>query len=294
MIQFKNKHFSVFESALFRTNSVVVETEDLILVADPGWLPHEVAAIRHHVDAIKNGRPVYLLFTHSDYDHILGFGAFPNAYTIASQSFMDNPKKEEQLRTIQKFDQEYYIRRPYKMCYPRVDIAVDGKTEFITIGDTRLSFWQAPGHNADGIFTLIEPLGLWLAGDYLSNEEFPFIYHGAGDYLKTLDTAEKIIKERQPKYLIPGHGDVSIDTSEMFVRLQQSRDYILQLRDAISKGERFPEEQLWERYDFRVGQEEFHRKNVDLIREEYGLPAAEEPSSPSLDSSLELGAGSSI
>lgn len=269
MIQFKNKHFSVFESALFRTNSVVVETEDLILVVDPTWLPHEVAAIRHHVDAIKNGRPVYLLFTHSDYDHILGFGAFPEAFTIASQAFKDNPKKEEQLQAIRKFDQEYYIRRPYKLCYPRVDITIDLNTKFITIGDTRLSFWQAPGHNADGIFTLVEPLGIWIAGDYLSNEEFPFIYHRAEDYLLTLDTAEEIIKKRQPKYLIPGHGEVSTETSEMFLRLQESRDYIGQLKDAITRGERFPDEHLWERYDFRLGQEEFHRKNIELIRKEY-------------------------
>lgn len=294
MIQFKNKHFSVFESALFRTNSVVIETKDLILVVDPTWLPHEVAAIRHHVDAIKNGRPVYLLFTHSDYDHILGFGAFPDAYIIASQAFKDSPDKEEQLQAIRKFDQEYYIRRPYKMCFPRVDIAVDSGTDFITIGDTRLSFWLAPGHNADGIFTLVEPLGIWIAGDYLSNEEFPFIYHSAEAYLNTLDKAEEIIKERQPKYLIPGHGDVSTDTSEMFSRLQQSKEYIIRLRETIRKGERFPEEALWERYDFRIGQEEFHRKNVALIRKEYGLEAVENQESEPLDNQLELGAESGL
>lgn len=288
MIQFKNKHFSVFESALFRTNAVVVETKDLILVVDPTWLPQEVAAIRHHVDAIKNGRPVYLLFTHSDYDHILGFGAFPDAYIIASQAFKDNPQKEEQLQAIRKFDQEYYVRRPYKMCYPRVDIAVDEQTGFITIGDTRLSFWTAPGHNPDGLFTLIEPLGVWVAGDYLSNEEFPFIYHSARDYLKTLDKAEEIIKNRSPKYLIPGHGDVSTDTSEMFLRLQESRDYITSLRDAILRGERFSEEQLWERYDFRIGQQGFHRKNVELMKKEYGHP--ETPEKPEeRDAQFQLG-----
>lgn len=268
MVQFKNKHLSVFESALFRTNSMVVETADLILVVDPTWLPDEVTAIRHHVDAIKNGRPVYLLFTHSDYDHILGFGAFPEAYTIASQAFQDNKDKAEQLRSIHKFDQDYYIRRPYKMVYPRVDIAVDESTEFITIGDTRLSFWLAPGHNADGIFTLVEPLGIWIAGDYLSNVEFPFIYHSAAGYLQTLETAELIIKQRHPKYLIPGHGDVSTDPGEMLSRVQESRKYIQDLQRAVRSGEAYPDDQLWDHYAFRGSQEEFHRKNIALIEKE--------------------------
>ena len=268
MIQFKNKHLSVFQSALFRTNSIVLEDKDLILVVDPCWLPEEVTAIRHHVDAIKNGRPVYLLFTHSDYDHILGFGAFPEAFTIASQAFADNGEKEIQLRAIQKFDQEYYIRRPYKMVYPRVDMAIDDVTEFITIGDTRLSFWPAPGHNGDGIFTLVEPLGIWIVGDYLSNEEFPFIYHSVSDYLNTLKVAEEIINNRQPKCMIPGHGDVCTELPDMLHRVQDSREYISQLQQAVSSGERFPEEQLWERYPFRVGQEAFHKKNLELMSSE--------------------------
>lgn len=271
MIQYKNKHFCVFESALFRTNSSVVQTKDLILVVDPSWLPHEVTAIRHHVDAIKNGRPVYLLFTHSDYDHILGFGAFPEAYTIASQAFKDNPKKEEQIRAIDKFDQEYYVRRHYKLCYPRVDITIDRETDFITVGDTRLSFWQAPGHNSDGLFTLVEPIGIWMAGDYLSNEEFPFIYHSTEAYLDTLEVAERIINKRQPKFLVPGHGDVSTDSQEMLSRVKASKDYIQELREAVIAGRRYPVEQLWAHYDFRLGQEEFHRKNVALMQREYDV-----------------------
>ncbi|MEZ4995576.1 MAG: MBL fold metallo-hydrolase [Saprospiraceae bacterium] len=268
MIQHRTKHLTVFESALFRTTSTVLQTDDLILVVDPTWLPAEIDEIRHHVDAVRNGKSVYLLFTHSDYDHILGFGAFQDACTIASKAFLDNAQKEEQLQAIHKFDQEYYIRRPYRMVYPRVDLAVDEATDFITVGDTRLSFWQAPGHNADGLFTLVEPLGIWIVGDYLSNEEFPFIYHSVSDYAKTLDIAEKIITTRQPKLMIPGHGDVTSDTREMFLRLKESRTYLDALRDAAKGGEDQLEDRLWDRYDFRGVQLEFHRKNLELMRKE--------------------------
>ena len=228
-----------------------------------------MANIRQHVDHIKKGKPLYLLFTHSDYDHILGFGAFPDAKIIASQAFVDNPEKDDQIKAIHKFDHEYYVRRPYEMVYPTVDIVIDPTIDFITIGDTRLSFWQAPGHNTDGLFTLVEPLGIWIAGDYLSNEEFPFIYHSVTAYLQTLDTAEKIIRSGRTKYLISGHGDLCTAPSEMLLRLKDSRNYINQLREAVTSGAAFPEDQLWERYAFKGVQEEFHRKNLELARKEF-------------------------
>lgn len=268
MIQYKTKHVTVFESALFRTTSTVIETEDLILIVDPTWLPSEVDEISHQVDAARNGKGVYLLFTHSDYDHILGFGAFQDAYTIASKAFLDNAKKEKELAAIRKFDQEYYIRRPYPMVYPRVDLAVDESTEFITVGDTRLSFWQAPGHNADGLFTLVEPLGIWIVGDYLSNEEFPFIYYSVSDYEQTLNKAEEIITGRKPTLMIPGHGDVCTDTRDMFSRLKASRDYIDALRKSAVSGEDTLQDTLWDQYDFRQVQAEYHRNNLELMKRE--------------------------
>lgn len=268
MIQYKTKHLTVFESALFRTTSTVVETDDLILIVDPTWLPAEIDEIRHHVEAAKNGKRVYLLFTHSDYDHIIGFGAFQDAYTIASKAFRDNLQKEEPLAAIRKFDQEYYVRRPYPMVYPRVDLAIDETTDFVTVGDTRLSFWQAPGHNADGLFTLVEPLGIWIVGDYLSNEEFPFIYHSVADYEKTLDKAEHIINKKQPKIMVSGHGDVCSDTHEMFLRLKESRDYIEALRKSALSEADLLQDRLWERYDFRGVQESYHRNNLELMKKE--------------------------
>lgn len=268
MIQYKDRHTTVFESALFRTTSAVIRTDDLVLVVDPTWLPGEIRRIRHYVEDIRGPRPVYLLFTHSDYDHIIAFGAFPEATVIASQALAASPDKDKQLAAIRKFDQEYYVRRDYPLTYPEVDIAIGADDEFLTVGDTRLSFWPAPGHNADGIFTLVEPLGIWIAGDYLSNEEFPFIYHDSRDYLATLDRAERIITGRRPSLLVPGHGDCTSDTAEMRQRVKDSRQYIKQLQDAVVKEKKFPLPELWERYDFRLGQEGFHQANLELVKGE--------------------------
>ena len=39
MLHFKNRSITVFQSALYKTTSAVIETKDLVLVTDPNWLP---------------------------------------------------------------------------------------------------------------------------------------------------------------------------------------------------------------------------------------------------------------
>ena len=45
-IQFKTPNITVFESALFRTTTTLLETDDLLLLVDPNWLPSEIENIQ--------------------------------------------------------------------------------------------------------------------------------------------------------------------------------------------------------------------------------------------------------
>jgi hydroxyacylglutathione hydrolase len=166
MIQFKNEHVTVFQSSLYQTTSTVVETNDLILIIDPTWLPHEVENIQNYVVRIQNGRPLYLLFTHSDWDHVLGYHAFPDAITIGSKEMDNHPEKESILNQILEFDQRYYLNRSYEITFPKLDVLIDHDGQQLTIGETQLTFYKAPGHTPDGLFTIVETLGIFIAGDY--------------------------------------------------------------------------------------------------------------------------------
>src|SRR5690554_6326257 len=104
MISFENKHITVFQSSLVQTNSTILQTDDMVLVVDPAWLPEEVDYLKNQVERMQNGRPIYLLFTHSDFDHILGYGAFTDVKTIASKEVSEHPEKEEILKKIKTFD----------------------------------------------------------------------------------------------------------------------------------------------------------------------------------------------
>ena len=142
-IQFQTPNLTIFESALFRTTSTVIQTNDFVLVIDPNWLPIEVQTIRDYVDEIKGDKPIYLFFTHSDYDHIIGYEVFPEAKVIASKAFVENPDKAKILQQINDFDDENYIQRSYKITYPNVDFVIENSGDYLEFGDTKLQFFNA-------------------------------------------------------------------------------------------------------------------------------------------------------
>lgn len=281
MVQFRNDVVTVFESSLFRTTSSVIHTPDLLLLVDPNWLPHEVETIRQWVDFCnKDKKTVFLLFTHSDYDHILGYRAFPEAVVIASESFDKNNGKESVVEQIMKWDDEYYVRRNYLIEYPKVDIVISEDGQHLSQGATRLTFYLAPGHNEDGIFTVVESNwqtglpgeknqpAIWIAGDYLSNVEFPYIYYNSFAYERTLSKVDHILEKHDIGLLIPGHGDVALQQHEIKRRQEESCQYIRTLRKCQQEGIHFPLERLWERYPYRRGMESFHEENIQIIRNE--------------------------
>ncbi|MBK6621707.1 MAG: MBL fold metallo-hydrolase [Saprospirales bacterium] len=268
-VQFQHPNITVFESALFRTTSTVVETPDLILVADPNCLPGEIEAIRGHVAQIRGERPLYLLFTHSDWDHIIGYRAFEGAKVIASQALRDNPHPEKSLEGIREFDDEHYIRRSYPIEYPRVDIPIHSDGQELILGSTKLIFQLAPGHTPDGLFTLVDPYGIWLAGDYLSNIEFPFVYHGFKEYLDTLSKATRMMQEQTVRLLVPGHGDATTNKTEMEARIFSSEQYLRKVVRSLQNQMTFDLEEFLKDYSFPGTLGKYHRENMELAKKEY-------------------------
>ncbi len=278
MIQFQSPYLTVFQSALYQTTSTVIHIPDLTLVVDPNWLPDEIREIRACAMKAGNAKPLYLLFTHSDYDHILGWGAFPEAKVIASQAFVQNPEKQELIEQILKWDDDYYVARDYPIRYPEVDIEVTHEGQILEIGNTRLTFYLAPGHNPDGIFTLVEMGGetanvapaVWLAGDYLCDVEFPYIYHSVQAYEETLAKTDLILEKHDIRLLVPGHGLITENVAEMIKRKEEALDYIRQLRSCVVINQPFDEGKLWERYRFRRSMQKFHDENIELMKKENG------------------------
>lgn len=267
--QHQTSSLTIFESALFRTTSTVIKTADLIIVIDPNWLPQEVATIKKYVTENRDGLPVYLFFTHSDYDHIIGHQVFPEAQVIVSENLQNNPKSKEIIEQILTFDDEYYIERSYDIRYPKGDFIIKTNGERLQLGKTDLQFFEATGHNSDGLLLWIAELGILVVGDYLCNVEFPYIYHSGKAYLETLDRIEGIIDTENVKYLITGHGDFTSDIAEMKKRITDARRYIFSVIKAIKSGQDFDITVLWEVYKFPRIMTKFHQGNVKVLKKEF-------------------------
>jgi hydroxyacylglutathione hydrolase len=268
-IIYKDRHVTIFQSALFQTNTVVVRMDDCVIVVDPAWLPHEVTEIKHYVDSIRGKDPLFLVFTHSDFDHIIGYGAFRADKVIASEMFHINPDKEKRLEEIRTFDEQNYITRPYPITYPPADFLVYKDAAQFRYGATKMSFFLTPGHTNDSIMMLVWNLGLCVAGDYLSDIEFPFIYSSSVDYLDTLDKITKVHDNNFFTRLVPGHGSPALEINEWLERRTDSMAYIHAVRESIAQGTPFDEETLWERYKFPGFQQKMHADNVALMTREY-------------------------
>ncbi len=261
----------IFKSALFQTTSTLFVSDKTVLLVDPNWLPHEIETIKAVTKKYRKGREFYLLFTHSDYDHIIGANAFPEAIVIATEAFSQNPDKKKVIEEMHYFDESNYIERSYPITYPMVDVLVSKDGQQLTIGDMTLVFYLAPGHNADGMFTIVEEARTWIAGDYLSDIEFPYIYHSSGEYLETLQKVDTILDTHQIDELIPGHGNPATSIKEIQKRKLENHRYILELRSAARTANEFDLSALWNRYKFRRGMESFHQKNVELVAREVGM-----------------------
>ncbi len=260
MIQFENENLTVFQSVLYQTTTAIIQAEDAIIMTDPTWLPSEIQVIQQYIDKIIGQRQLLIVFTHSDFDHILAAGAFPDAKIIASEAFVNRKDKASVLEQITQFDAQYYIERTYPIIYPHVDYIIENNEQEISIGNVTLTFYLAPGHTDDGLFTVIEPYGILLAGDYLSDIEFPFLTDWEA-YYETLHKARKIVQKKAIKTLVPGHGMTTNDKTEIHTRIDESLQYITNLKEGTNQ-----EQYLTSRYPFYKGLKEIHEANMVLMK----------------------------
>ncbi|WP_079480262.1 MBL fold metallo-hydrolase [Halobacillus salinus] len=261
MIQYKDKYLQVFQSALYKTTSSVIQTAQSIIAVDPNWLPEEIDRIQRYVYSVKRDRHLYIIYTHSDFDHIIGSGAFPDATVIATESLKNRSDKERVMEEVYQFDQAHYLDRSYEPHYPAVDIIVceDGQT--LDVGDASLTFYLAPGHTEDGLFTLVEPHGIFLSGDYLSDVEFPFVYSSLSDYQHTINKVEDILHKHTVRIQVPGHGTTTNEIEEVQERVAFSNLYL----EKLKSHDKSLEKVLEEKFPFYDGMRGEHLDNKKLV-----------------------------
>jgi hydroxyacylglutathione hydrolase len=224
-------------SRLWNTNSTVItgvgREANATIVVDPGWFPDEIEDLRRIAAETPPGRATHVLFTHGDYDHVVAWDDFDGAQLIAhpEAARRDATQVERQVADLDK-RRETIRSRPYR--YPPVGAFPAAVAECLDLGGERALFFPAPGHQSDGLFTLLPERRVLIAGDYLSDEEFPFIYHSLPDYRSTLLLAKELCGRYGITMEVPGHGQVATTSEEIEYRISTDLDYLDRLEAGVN------------------------------------------------------------
>ncbi len=222
------KNIYIFQSSMWQTNTAVILNEAADVIIDPCYFPVEIKVIADFVNRHRSFNK-YIIFTHSDFDHIVGYQHFKGARLI-SQEELCLCDEEDQLIQLREIDQTYYINRKIPFEFPKPDVTF-GHDYRISLKEDELMLGHAPGHTGDSSFIISRTNRVMFAGDYLSDLEFPFVYFNAGAYLKTLELAAKLVKEYDIEYVVPGHGDIAKGKKEINDRINWDKEYLKNLTE---------------------------------------------------------------
>ncbi|MFD3446444.1 MBL fold metallo-hydrolase [Microbacteriaceae bacterium 4G12] len=222
------------ESEFLRSNAVVVQDRDGVLLVDPGITVGELAGLARDIREL--GQPVVAGFsTHPDWDHVLwhpDLGEPPRYGTARCAASLRELLAETgwRDRVAEGLPPEHAGEIPMDLLglvtgLPAGAERIPWDGPAVRILEHRA---HAPGHAA----LLIEESGVLVAGDMLSDTLMPFLDLDAedpiGDYLAALHLLEDVAGDVAA--VVPGHGSVG-GSGELRVLIEQDRAYVRDLRD---------------------------------------------------------------
>lgn len=227
------------------TNSIVVRTEDGLVLVDPGITGAELSRLADDIAGL--GLPVVAGFsTHPHFDHLLWharFGDVPR-YATAAGAQLAAETLEEQREGAEEAAPDV----PLELVGLVTPLPADGGPVPGEIIEHRA---HAVGHAA----VLLADRGVLLAGDMLSDVLIPLFDPRQDDQLSAYEAALARLDEaaRHVDVVIPGHGHVATGP-EVAARLAADHAYL----DALRRGVE-PEDARLEQ-DWLEGA---HRSNVE-------------------------------
>jgi hydroxyacylglutathione hydrolase len=220
----------VAQSEFFLTNSGAFVSGGEALLIDPCMRPAEIDALAAAVDAL-GAVPLWLLLTHSHWDHILGPEHLPGVPVLAQARYpVAIAQSANSLRTeLGKWEAHTGRERLTPFVPPVPDVLVaDDFT--LPVGALNLLLLHVPGHAADQL-AVYDPASatLW-ASDILSDIELPLVADNLSAYEATLNRLAVL----DLRVLVPGHGTPTTDAAPIQTRLSEDRAYLAELRARVS------------------------------------------------------------
>jgi hydroxyacylglutathione hydrolase len=221
----------VRQSRVYWMNSVLLLDAEHTVLVDPGVLPSELDDLEAATGAPTR---LTLVFTHGDWDHVLGRPWWPKAQTVAHDRFAEDIHKDPEaiarlaakavLEAGEQWDRGFAPFHP--------DDPVSG-LHFARLGRWRLVYRDAPGHSPSMLSIHLPEHHTLIAADLLSDIEIPMLKQPSETYRRTLLELLPLAEHGAIQTLIPGHGSIARGAETVLARLRRDLDYLEQLERRV-------------------------------------------------------------
>jgi hydroxyacylglutathione hydrolase len=220
----------VFQSELWATNSVLIPAGDACLVCDPSIFPDEIESV---LAATREYEEVFVVVTHSDFDHVCGIPAFADARVLAGADTARAIDAGIARRGLDEAGREWDASWDGPL---RVDRVVSDDRS-VRCGTLSVVAVPVPGHCENGSAFVILEQGLLLPGDYLSAVCFPIVLSSVAAALASCERLLRTLDEFSISTVVPGHGP-ALDRSSAQRIGREDADYLRRLQAAASEAVR--------------------------------------------------------
>ncbi len=215
-------------------NSGFVITRDEVVVVDTTFFPSKAKEILKDIKTLTHRRISYVINTHYHANHIFGNVVFKGADFVASETTKDllNEVKDNYINI-------------YKAKYPDIIQELDNveiilpsvtykNSKTFKFKNKTIRVIKLGGHSPDSSIVHILPDNIVFAGDLIYSGLHPHITQDSD--IQKWKVALNKIKEMDPKFIIPGHGEVcgieEVDrTLEYFETLEEKIKEIMEGED---------------------------------------------------------------
>ncbi|MGW4942526.1 MBL fold metallo-hydrolase [Actinoplanes sp. NPDC004185] len=225
----------VHESAFCRSNAVVVQGRDGVLLIDAGVQNHEMVCLAS--DLSESGRAVVAGFsTHPHWDHLLwhpGLGSAPRYGTAGCAAMVQARLSDAgaKARVAALIPQDIVEHVPLDLLGHITGLPAGAALIPWDGPQVRIVEHQAhaPGHAA----LLLEERGVLVAGDMLSDVLVPMLdLNGSADPIEDYLDGLRLLEGAAGgvDVLVPGHGSVG-GADQVRARIERDRAYVLAFRE---------------------------------------------------------------
>ena len=166
-----------------------------------------------------------LLATHSDWDHVLGRLAFPDAAVGLDERSAARltARIGEPQRRLREFDAEWYLERGAPLALGELQpLPVPGRLD---LGEHQVDVHDGAGHTGDGMVLWIPWAQTLIVGDYLSPVELPS-WDETGSRAMYREALERLaLLVPQARWVVAGHGG-PVGREDALRILDEDRDYL--------------------------------------------------------------------